>query len=106
MSEWRTKFAPKKKERNANSHSARNHKRIDSVCCLANLRLQYFLVSFRGEFFDNGFLKLFSINSVAFGGVCARSSFIRPCYDFGKHTVDPMPPSAATRGQSLERCAK
>jgi len=33
------------------------------------LRLDCFLVSFRGKFFGHGFLKLFSIHSIAFGGV-------------------------------------
>jgi hypothetical protein len=60
---------PKKNRRNANSHSAIDQKSIDSVCRPANLRLHSFLVSFRGEFFGHGFLELFSINSVAFGGV-------------------------------------
>ena len=47
----------------------RSRKWIDSVCRLANLLLDCFLVSFRGELFGHGFLEFFSIHSVAFGGV-------------------------------------
>ena len=42
---------------------------MDSGCRLASLRLDCFLVSFRGKFLGHGFLELFSIHSVAFGGV-------------------------------------
>src|ERR1700733_12077511 len=71
----RTKFAPSKvlapnkEERSASSHSAINQEWMDSSCRFASLRLDCFLVSFRGEFFGHGFLELFSIHSVAFGGV-------------------------------------
>ncbi len=47
----------------------RREKRIDSVCRVTNLLLDCLLVSFRGEFFGYGFLELFSVNPVAFGGV-------------------------------------
>jgi hypothetical protein len=42
---------------------------MDSGCRLATLRLDCLLVPFRGELVGHGFLELFSIQSVAFGGV-------------------------------------
>src|SRR5580700_2689443 len=62
-------FQFNKKRRSANSHPATNQEWIDSGCRLATLRLECFLVSFRGELLCYGFLKLFSIHAVAFGGV-------------------------------------
>ena len=47
---------------------ATNQEWIDLGCRLATLRLDCFLVSFRSEFFGHGFLELFSIHSIAFGG--------------------------------------
>src|SRR5258708_4724321 len=58
-----------KKWQSANQHSARNRRWMDSGRRLASLRLECFIVSFRGEFVGHGFLELFSIQSVAFGGV-------------------------------------
>ena len=52
-----------------NSHPATNQEWINSGCRLATLLPDCFLVSFRGEFFGHHFLELFSIRSVAFGGV-------------------------------------
>src|SRR5579863_4504474 len=57
------------KRRSANSHPATNQEWIDSGCRLATLWLDCFLVSFRGEFVGHGFLELFSIDAIAFGGV-------------------------------------
>jgi hypothetical protein len=49
---------------------APSHKpKIDLGYRLATLRLDCFLISFRGEFFGHGFLELFSIHSIAFGSV-------------------------------------
>src|SRR5579864_5844998 len=62
-------YSNNQKRRSANSHPATNQEWIDSGCPLAILRLDCFLVSFRGEFFGHGFLELFSIHPVAFGGV-------------------------------------
>ena len=51
-------------------HSAGNL--LTDLCCLAVPRLCFgfrLLVSFRSEFLDHGFLELFRIHPVAFGGV-------------------------------------
>jgi hypothetical protein len=44
-------------------------KRIELACDGASLRLDCFLVSFRGELLGNGFLDFFSVHPVAFGCV-------------------------------------
>ena len=46
-----------------------NQEWIDSSRRLASLRLNCFLLTFRGEFLGHCFLKLLRIHSVAFGGV-------------------------------------
>src|SRR5690348_14175573 len=47
----------------------RSRKWVDSVCRLANLLLDSFLVSFRSEFLGHDFLEFFSVHSVAFDSV-------------------------------------
>jgi hypothetical protein len=58
-----------KKWRSTNWHSAINQEGIDSVCRVASLQLDRFLVSFRGEFLGHGFLEFLSVYAIAFGGV-------------------------------------
>ena len=41
---------------------------------LVSLRFDCFLLPFHGEFFGHGFLELFSIHSIAFGGLDETSS--------------------------------
>src|ERR1039458_3960299 len=47
----------------------RSRKWGDSVCRLANLLLDCFLVSFRGELFGHGFLEFLCVHAIAFRGV-------------------------------------
>ena len=47
----------------------RSRKWGDSVCRLANLLLDCFLVSFRGQLFGHGFLEFFCVHTIAFRGV-------------------------------------
>src|SRR5580700_9521267 len=57
------------KRRSADSHPATNLEWIDLGCRRATLRLDCFLISFRGEFLGHGFLESFCVHSVALGGV-------------------------------------